>query len=65
MAMSVGKVEGHRYLAQCQKCGAWHEIQAHDKQGETYFAHREGVFSCCGLEQKAIFIIEKDELDFH
>jgi hypothetical protein len=63
--MTVTKVEGDRYLAQCQKCGEWHEVRPYDSKSETYFAHWEASFSCCGLEQQAIFIIEKDELDFH
>jgi len=63
--MAVGKVEGQRHLARCQKCGKWHEVKADNARSETYFAHREATFVCCGLEQKAIFIVEKDELDFH
>ena len=63
--MTVGKVEGDRHLAQCSKCGAWREVNPQDSKSETYFAHWEATFSCCGLEQTAIFIIEKDELDFH
>ena len=63
--MTVGQVEGDRCLAQCQKCGAWHEVHPLDSKSETYFAHQEATFTCCGLEQQVIFIIEKDELDFH
>ena len=63
--MTVGQVEGDRYLAQCQKCGTWHEVHTKDSKSETYFAYWEATFTCCGLEQQAIFIIEKDELDFH
>lgn len=63
--MSVGIVEGDRYLAQCLKCGKWQEVKPYDRGSETYFAHREAAFSCCGLEQRALFVIEKDELDFH
>lgn len=63
--MATGKVEGDRYLAQCQKCGKWHEVWPSVYGSETYFAHREAAFSCCGLEQRVLFVIEKDELDFH
>ena len=63
--MTVGQVEGDRYLAQCRKCGMWHEVHPRGSKSETYFAHRVATFTCCGLEQQAIFIIEKDELDFH
>lgn len=63
--MSFGKMENDRYFAQCRKCGEWQEVRPQDSKSEPYFAHWEASFSCCGLEQRAIFIIEKDELDFH
>jgi hypothetical protein len=63
--MKYGKVEDDRYLAQCQTCGEWREVRPQDRGSETYFAHREAEFSCCGLEQRATFVVEKDELDFH
>jgi hypothetical protein len=64
-ALMMCRVEDGRYFAQCSECGAWHEVQPHNSGSETYFAHRQAAFSCCGREQQAIFIVEKDELDFH
>ncbi|MDI6853711.1 MAG: hypothetical protein QME75_08945 [Deltaproteobacteria bacterium] len=63
--MTTSRVEDGRYFAKCATCGAWQEVQPHNRGSETYFAHWEAVFSCCGLEQTAVFILEKDELDFH
>jgi hypothetical protein len=63
--MKYGKVEDGRYFAQCRKCGQWREVRPQDRGAETYFAHWEAEFFCCGLEQRAIFVVEKDELDFH
>ncbi len=63
--MTSGKVEDGRHLAQCRKCGQWREVQPEDRGSEPYFAYRETEFSCCGLVQRVIFVMEKDELDFH
>lgn len=63
--MTMGKVEGDRYLAQCRKCGQWREVRPEDRWAETYFTHWRAEFSCCGLKQRVTFVVEKDELDFH
>jgi hypothetical protein len=63
--MAFTKEEDGRYFAQCQKCGTWHEVRPQDRRSEAYFVHRQAEFSCCGLEQQVIFVMEKDELDFH
>lgn len=65
LAMTNTQVKDGRFWAQCRKCGQWREVRPGDCGSELYFAHQEAWFSCCGLEQRVTFVVEKDELDFH
>lgn len=53
------------YEAQCQQCGAWHEVSPQLLPCETYFSHFQAEFTCCGVKQTAQLTVEKDEIDFH
>lgn len=57
--------EDGRYLARCQKCGTWLEVEVENRKAEIYFEVLEATFHCCGLRQSATFTMEKDTVDFH
>jgi len=55
-----------RYLARCEKCGAWVEVKAEypaNSPNELFFEVLGPP--CCGLRQTAALVREKDMLDFH
>jgi len=57
-----------RYLAQCEKCGAWVEVDPENPEKfipELFFEVFQVTFHCCGLRQTATLVKEKDWLDFH
>lgn len=63
--MATARVVGDKFLAQCQKCGTWHEVQPQQDRCDAFFSYWVGAFICCDQEQKASFAREKDEIDFH
>jgi len=63
--VTATKIESGKFLAQCRQCGRWREVSPRPQQGEDYFEVWVGDFRCCGLNQTAVFTLEKDYLDFH
>ena len=63
--MALLRIGAGRYEAQCQHCGAWHEIEPRRQEEDAFFVHWQADFTCCGVQQRATLTVEKDELDFH
>lgn len=63
--MIAVKIEDDKFLACCDRCGRWSEVEPCCTRSDLYFAYWESPFSCCGLRQTAMFTIEKDEVDIH
>ena len=63
--MAVTKIETGKFLARCHTCGRWQEVSAKIRRTEAYFEVWEADFRCCDQEQSAVFIVEKDYVDFH
>jgi hypothetical protein len=59
------KIEAGKFLAQCRECGRWQEVSPTTRGVEGYFEEWEADFWCCDRNQSAVFIREKDYLDFH
>jgi hypothetical protein len=52
-------------LAQCRQCGRWREVHPQLLRARDFFEEWAGEFRCCGENQMAVFIQEKDYVDFH
>ncbi len=63
--MAEGRVENGVFLARCETCGRWREVEPVPLVAELFFSHWQAEFSCCGRRQRAVITLEKDELDFH
>ncbi|MDP3183325.1 MAG: hypothetical protein Q8M54_10990 [Desulfobaccales bacterium] len=63
--MAIGKIADGRFLAQCQECGKWLEVQPLSPRADSYFELWDAEFRCCGLRQTVRFTLEKDTTDFH
>jgi hypothetical protein len=63
--LTTTKIEAGKFLAQCRECGRWQEVSPQGRQAEGYFEMWEADFRCCDRKQTAVFILEKDYLDFH
>jgi hypothetical protein len=59
------KIERGKFLAQCRECGRWQKVSPRGRRTEDYFEVWDAVFRCCDQEQTAVFVLEKDYLDFH
>lgn len=57
--------EDDKYLAQCGNCGTWLEVHPRIFKADPFFEVLEAPFQCCGRQQSANFIKEKDTVDFH
>ena len=56
---------GGTFLAQCDQCGQWLEVEPEVTRVDLHFSYWEGPFSCCSHWQTASFVVEKDETDIH
>jgi len=63
--VATTKIEAGHFLAQCRECGGWQEVSPRVRRVEGYFEEWEADFRCCDRNQTAVFILEKDYLDFH
>jgi hypothetical protein len=63
--MTATKIEAGKFLAQCRECGGWREVNPQPRQTEGLFEEWVAEFRCCEADQTAVFIVEKDYLDFH
>ena len=63
--VATTKIEAGKFLAQCRECGGWREVSPRARRVEGYFEEWEADFRCCDRNQTAVFILEKDYLDFH
>jgi hypothetical protein len=63
--MIAVKIEGDKFLARCERCRRWLEVEPRCTRSNLYFAYWERIFSCCDNWQTAVFTIEKDEVDIH
>jgi len=63
--VTTTKIEADKFLAQCRECGRWQEVSPKVLRAEGYFEVWEAVFRCCDQEQTAVFVQEKDYIDFH
>ena len=54
-----------KYLALCEKCKTWVEVNPEVFGAELFFELLQTTFLCCGLQQSATFTREKDTVDFH
>ncbi len=59
------EVKEGRYLAQCERCREWREVQLRVEENQWCFVYLEARLTCCGADQTVSSAIEKDELDFH
>jgi hypothetical protein len=64
-SLTATKIESGKFLAQCRKCGRWQEVSPQGRRAEDYFEVWDAYFRCCDQEQTAVFVVEKDYLDFH
>ena len=63
--MTVTKIEAGKFLAQCRQCRGWREVNPQLLRARDFFEEWAGEFRCCGENQMAVFIQEKDYVDFH
>jgi hypothetical protein len=63
--VTATKIEAGKFLAQCRECGRWQEVSPKHLRCEGYFEEWQADFCCCDRNQTAVFVLEKDYLDFH
>jgi hypothetical protein len=65
VSLVATKIAAGKFLAQCQECGRWQEVNPELRGSEGFFEEWAEEFRCCDRDQTAVFTLEKDYLDFH